>query len=184
MYKNGKLLINESERNKILGLYERPVVVESIVITDWLSPDEKYCIFLDELYDIEKKEKMGNVWENFDNFKFFLKHSFEVSQNIPQQIKEDVLKTLDSFVITESIQNLTPLKPIFKQLLKESLGDWVSGAGEWLKDTAVSTYTGLTDFVSTSYEGAKKLIGGISKGEWSEGGMGCLTHCELLAAIA
>lgn len=168
MYKNGKLLINESERNKILGLYERPVVVESIVITDWLSPDEKYCIFLDELYDIEKKEKMGNVWENFDNFKFFLKHSFEVSQNIPQQIKEDVLKTLDSFVITESIQNLTPLKPIFKQLLKESLGDWVSGAGEWLKDTAVSTYTGLTDFVSTSYEGAKKLIGGISKGEWSE----------------
>lgn len=168
MYKNGKLLINESERDRILGLYQRSTVLESIVITDWLSPDEKYCIFLDELYDIEKKEKMGNVWENFDNFKFFLKHSFEVSQNIPQQIKEDVLTSLNSFVITESTQNLTPLKPIFKELLNEDLGDWVSGASEWLKDTAVSTYKGLTDFVSTSYEGVKKLIGGISKGEWSE----------------
>lgn len=168
MYKNGKLLINESERNKILGLYDRPVVVESIVITDWLSPDEKYCIFLDELYDIEKKEKMGNVWENFDNFKFFLKHSFETAKNVPQQIKEDVLTSLNSFVITESTQNLTLLKPLFKQLLNEDLGDWVTGAGEWLKDTAVNTYTGLSDFVSTSYEGVKKLIGGISKGEWSE----------------
>jgi len=169
MYKNGKLLITESDRNRIMGLYDRPVLSESIVISDWLSPDEKYCIFLDELYDIEKKEKLGNVWENFEHFKFFLKHSFEVAQNVPQEIKESVLTSLNSFVITESNQNMVGLKPYFKDyLINEGLGDWISGAGEWLKDTAKSTAQGVGDFLTKSYEGASKIISGISKGEWSE----------------
>jgi hypothetical protein len=169
MYKNGKILITESDRNRIMGLYDRPVLSESVVISDWLSPDEKYCIFLDELYDIEKKQKLGNVWENFEHFKFFLKHSFEVAQNVPQEIKESVLTSLNSFVITESNQNMVGLKPYFKDyLINEGLGDWISGAGEWLKDTAKSTAQGVGDFLTKSYEGASKIISGISKGEWSE----------------
>lgn len=160
MYKNGKLLINESERNKILGLYDRPIVVESIVITDWLSPDEKYCIFLDELYDIEKKEKMGNVWENFDNFKFFLKHSFEVAQNVPQQIKEDVLTSLNSFVITESNQNMSVLK---QYIIEQNIfGDFV----DWGKETISKTASGVSDFIKTGYEGLKKMGVVISQGDW------------------
>lgn len=159
MYKNGKLLINESERNKILGLYQRPTVLESIVITDWLSPDEKYCIFLDELYDIEKKEKMGNVWENFDNFKFFLKHSFEVSQNIPQQIKEDVIKTLDSFLITESNQNMIGLKSFIKESLNEGFFDWVKEKGQ-------EALQGIVNFGKTSWEGVQKTYGYIKDGDW------------------
>ena len=38
-------IIEESERNRILGLYGRPQTSESIVIAEWLSPDEKFCIF-------------------------------------------------------------------------------------------------------------------------------------------
>lgn len=164
---NRKIIISESERKRIKNLYETSVSVDSVdfVISNWLSPDEKYVIFLDELYDIESKTKLGNIWENFDNFKFFLKHSFEVSTTIPQQIKEDVLKTLDSFLLTESIQNLTPLKPIFKELLKE---DWgvLGDLGNWAKETATSAVTGVTDFVKTSYEGLKKLGIAISEGDW------------------
>jgi hypothetical protein len=70
------------------------------VIAEWLSPDEKYCIFFDDLIDVENKTKIGNIWENFDNFKFFLKHSFEVATNIPQEIKESVLTSINSLLIT------------------------------------------------------------------------------------
>lgn len=162
---NRKITITESERRRIKNLYETPVSLD-FVISDWLSPDEKYVIFLDELYDIESKTKLGNIWENFDNFKFFLKHSFEVSTTVPQQIKEDVLKTLDSFLLTESTQNLTQLKPIFKQLLNE---DWglLGDLGNWVKDTAVSAANGVTDFVKTGYEGIKKLGIAISEGDWT-----------------
>jgi hypothetical protein len=77
-----KLLITESEKDNILGLYNITAtnnISEEIVITDWLSPDEKYIIFLDELYDIENKTKLGNIWEDFNNLKTFLSHSFAVS---------------------------------------------------------------------------------------------------------
>jgi hypothetical protein len=163
---NRKIIISESERRRIKNLYETPTSLD-FVISNWLSPDEKYVIFLDELYDIESKTKLGNIWENFDNFKFFLKHSFEVSTTIPQQIKEDVLKTIDSFLLTESTQNLTPLKPIFKELLKEDK-DWgvLGDLGNWAKETAKSAVTGVSDFVKTSYEGLKKLGIAISEGDW------------------
>jgi hypothetical protein len=162
---NRRIIISESEKRRIKNLYETPVSLD-FVISDWLSPDEKYAIFLDELYDIESKTKLGNIWENFDNFKFFLKHSFESSTTVPQQIKEDVLKTLDSFLLTESTQNLTMLKPIFKQLLNE---DWglLGDLGNWVKDTAVGAVTGVADFVKTGYEGIKKLGIAISEGDWA-----------------
>ena len=81
---NNKLVISESERRRISNIYENSFSLD-YVITDWVSPDEKYIIFLDELFDIENKTKLGNVWENFDNFKFFLRHSFEVSTNEPSK---------------------------------------------------------------------------------------------------
>jgi hypothetical protein len=163
---NRRIIINESERRRIKNLYEAPTSLD-FVISNWLSPDEKYVIFLDELYDIESKTKLGNIWENFDNFKFFLKHSFDSSTTIPQQIKEDVLKTLDSFLLTESTQNLTPLKPIFKELLKEDK-DWgvLGDLGNWAKETAINTVTGVTSFIQTSYEGLRKLGIAISEGDW------------------
>lgn len=136
-----------------------------VVITDWLSPDENYVIFLDELYDIKNKKLIGNVWENFDNFKFFLKHSFEVSKTIPQDIKESVLETISKLVISESKQNITHLKPIFKQYLNEG---WGTDAIEWIKKTGENTVTGIKDFVSKTYSGGKQLVSAISDGDWSQ----------------
>jgi hypothetical protein len=110
-------VITENEKNRILGLHGRPQLPESVVISDWLSPDEKYCIFFDDLIDIENKTKIGNIWENFEHFKFFLKHSFEVATNVPQEIKESALTLINSFLITESNQNMVSLKPYVKELL-------------------------------------------------------------------
>jgi hypothetical protein len=160
---NRKLHITESERNRIQGLYGLSTTNENVVITDWLSPDEKFCIFLDELYDIENKVKIGNIWENFDHFKFFLKHSFEVATNVPQQIKESVLESINSFVLTESTQNMTSLKPYFKEILNENL---LSDFGNWVKDTTVDAVKGVGDFLKTGYEGLKKMGVAISQGDW------------------
>ena len=165
-----KMIITESERDSIRGMYGLTPVNESeIVITDWLSPDEKYAIFLDELYDITNKVKIGNIWENFDNFKLFLKHSFEVAENVPTNIKESVLNSINDLILTESTQNLSHLKPQVKEMfMTEGIGDWVDGAGKWLSDTAKETVTGTSDFFNKSLSGAQKVISGIGKGEWSQ----------------
>lgn len=158
-------IIEESERNRILGLYGRPQTSESIVIAEWLSPDEKFCIFLDDLIDIEKKIKIGNIWENFDHFKFFLKHSFEVATNVPQHIKESVLTSLDSFLITESNQNMVGLKPFVKELLNENV---FKDIWDYTKDTVVGAGKGIANFATTSIAGLKKLYSNIKDGEWKK----------------
>lgn len=159
-------IITESERNRILGLYGRPQIPETVVITEWLSPDEKYCIFFDDLIDIENKTKIGNIWENFENFKFFLKHSFEVATNIPQEIKESVITSINSFLITESNQNMVGLKPYVKEFLSEQ--NFFSDLGTWASDTAKSAVQGVTDFAKTSWEGIKKTYNYIKDAEWSK----------------
>jgi hypothetical protein len=170
-------IVTESEKNRILGLYGRPQGPESVVIAEWLSPDEKYCIFFDDLIDIENKTKIGNIWENFDHFKFFLKHSFEVATHVPHEIKESVLESINSLLITESNQNMIGLKPIMKEFLKEQkwlsdAGNWIadtaSDAGTWIKDTAVGAAQGVKDFVNTSWEGLKKTYNYIADGEWKK----------------
>jgi hypothetical protein len=162
-------IITESERNRIKSLYNINNNVNTYVITEWLSPDEKFVIFLDELYDLENKTKIGDIWENVDNFKFFIKHSFEVAKNVPQEIMESVQSSLDKLVLLESNKNYSNLKLNIKEyLLNEDLGDWISGAGEWLKDTAKSTAQGVGDFVTKSFEGIKSVVKGITSGEWTE----------------
>lgn len=160
-----RLIIAESERNRILGLYNRPQLDDSVVIQEWLSPDEKYAIFLDDLIDIENKTKIGNIWENFEHFKFFIKHSFEVADHVSQEIKESVQLSINSLLITESNQNFEGLKPYVKELLKENIfGD----AWDWAKEQGHNAVTGVTDFVKTSVDGLSKTWGHISKGEWSQ----------------
>ena len=49
-------------------------VSESIVITDWVSPDDRYLILFDNMYDLQSRTNLGDIWENFDNFKLFISH--------------------------------------------------------------------------------------------------------------
>jgi hypothetical protein len=159
-----KLLITESEKKNILSLYNNQIIDESVVFTDWLSPDEKYLIFLDELYDVENKTKLGNIWENFDNFKLFLKHSFDVS-NLPKQIKEDFNNSFNKVLITENLQSIIEIKNDFKQLMTEGL--W-SSFKNWAVETGKSTWEGFKEFGKTVYKGTGDFFNKISKGQWKE----------------
>jgi hypothetical protein len=159
-----KLLITESEKKNILSLYNNQIIDESVVFTDWLSPDEKYLIFLDELYDVENKTKLGNIWENFDNFKLFLKHSFDVS-NLPKQIKEDFNNSFNKVLITENLQSIIEIKNDFKQLMTEGL--W-SSFKNWAVETGKSSWEGFKEFGKTVYKGTGDFFNKISKGQWKE----------------
>jgi hypothetical protein len=181
-------IINESEKNLIRRMHNNQRsydtlikesmgllgnVSESVVITDWLSPDDKYLILFDELYDLHTSEKLGDIWENFDNFKLFITHSFEVATNVPQQIKETVLETVKSLVLTESMNDMSKIKPILKQFLKEEgfldwVGSGVKKTGQWAVDQAKKFGSDIADIATTGWEGLKKAGLAISQGDWKQ----------------
>jgi len=160
--------INESEKNRILSLHNNYQTINyDYVITEWLSPDDNYVIFLDELYDVRKKIKIGNIWENFDNFKFFLYHSFSVSKEIPKLIKESLLKSIDSFIITESNQNMLGLKNIIIESINED-DSYVGKFFNWVKDTGKEAISGTGEFINKTISGLKKTYDYVSNGDWSK----------------
>ena len=161
-----KLLINESEKSHILSLYGNvnEDMTNDIVITDWLSPDESYVVFLDELYDIKNKVKLGNIWEDYNSLKTFLHHTFSTS-DLPKQLKENAEIILNNQILLEGKQNLNELKSAVKLLVNEG---FLSSFKDWAVETGKSTVDGFVEFAKDTYKGAKNLIDKISKGEWKE----------------
>jgi hypothetical protein len=147
-------------------------VSESVVITDWVSPDDRYLILFDNMYDLQSRTNLGDVWENFDNFKLFISHSFEVATNVPKQIKEEVLNTINSLVLTESISDMSKIKPILRQLIREEEGflNWIGSGikktGEWAADEVKRFGGDIADIAKTGWEGIKKAGVAISTGDW------------------
>jgi hypothetical protein len=187
-------LVTESERNSIRKLHNTQrgydsvikesmgllnTISESVVITDWLSPDDKYLILFDEMYDLHEGKRMGDVWENFDNFKLFISHSFEVATNVPKQVKEFIAESVKSLVLTESTQDFTKLKPYFKNLLrngnliKEEQGflDWmgsgIASAGEWVWDKTKEFGKDVADVATTVGKGLYDAGDALVHGDWS-----------------
>lgn len=157
-----KLIINESEKSHILNMYES--TNDDFVITDWLSPDENYVVFLDDLYDVKNKVKLGNIWEDYNTLKIFLHHTFSTS-NLSKQLKENAENVLNNKLLLEGKQNLNELKSAVKILVNEGL---LSSFKDWVVKTGKSTVDGFINFAKDTYKGAKSLITAISKGEWKE----------------
>jgi len=168
-----KIVITESDKSQILSkhLKEISLDLDNVVITDWLSPDEKYVVFLDELYDLENKTKLGDIWKTPDNLILFLEHTFRVSK-LRKEIKEEALKTLNQNILKENVGDLTEFKPIIKQYLEEgfwdSVGKGLGYAGKFVKDTAVDTVSGVYNFGKDLVVGGAKLGGKILTGQWKE----------------
>jgi len=165
---NKSILISEKQFNTIhKNLTQKN---DSVVISDWLSPDEEYVIFLDELYDLKNKKFLGDIWENFDNMKLFLKHSFTVASNIPRNIRESSLKGLKKMVINESTKDYSFLKPYVKQMIIEQKTnsnlneDLFDKAKEWGSDA----WEGVKNFGSDLWQGTKDLGSAVSKGDYKE----------------
>ena len=170
-----KVIITESEKSQILSkhLKEVSIDLDNVVITDWLSPDEKYVIFLDELYDLENKTKLGDIWKTPDNLILFLEHTFRVSK-LRKDIKEHALTILNKNLLKEDVGDLTEFKPMIKQYLEEDfwndtwLGKGLGYAGKFVKDTAVDTVSGVYNFGKDLVVGGAKLGGKILTGQWKE----------------
>jgi hypothetical protein len=168
-----KIVITESEKSQILSKHIKEVALnlDNVVITDWLSPDEKYVIFLDELYDLENKTKLGDIWKTPDNLILFLEHTFRVSK-LRKDIKEHALTVLNKNILKEDVGDLTEFKPIIKQYLEEgfwdSVGKGLGYAGKFIKDTAVDTVSGVYNFGKDLVVGGAKLGGKILTGQWKE----------------
>ena len=157
------MIISEIEKREIQKLYGISES-NSIIIKDWVSPDEKYFILFDEMYDATKKISLGNIWENLDILKSFLTHSFKVS-NISESLKEKNINSLNNILLTESRESILLTKSMVMEHLNEGLWDDFT---DWAKETGENTVKGITDFVNTSYEGGKKMISAISSGDMSE----------------
>jgi hypothetical protein len=168
-----KIVITESDKSQILSkhLKNNALNLDNVVITDWLSPDEKYVVFLDELYDLENKTKLGDIWKTPDNLILFLEHTFRVSK-LRKEIKEEALKTLNQNILKEDVGDLTEFKPIIKQYLEEgfwdSVGKGLGYAGKFIKDTAANTVSGVYNFGKDLVVGGAKLGGKILTGQWKE----------------
>jgi general stress protein CsbA len=157
-----KLIITESDKSHILNLYGD--INNDIVITEWLSPDENYVVFLDDLYDVKNKVKLGNIWEDYNTLKTFLHHTFSTS-DLPKQLKENAEIVLNNKLLLEGKQNLNELKSAVKLLVNEGV---LSSFKNWVVKTGKSTVDGFVEFAKDTYKGAKNLIDKISKGEWKE----------------
>lgn len=171
-----RLVITESEKNSIISKHinQIPININEVVISDWLSPDEKYVIFLDELYDLENKTKLGDIWKTPSNLILFLEHTFRVS-NMRQDIKESASKILNKNLLTEGVEDLTYLKPLMKEFLINEdfwndtwLGKGLGYAGKFVKDTAVDTVSGIYNFGKDLVVGGAKLGKEALTGNWGE----------------
>ena len=172
---NRKVIISESDKKDILNLHNQTNLLfeGEVVVTDWISEDNKYAVFMDNLFDIENKQDLGNIWKSSDNLFLFLEHAFNVS-SVPSMVKEEAQNFFSNRVLLESKMDLTPIKPIIKKMLKEDfwkdtwVGKGLGYAGNWVKDTAVSTYTGITSTFEEAWDGIKNASIAISKGDFKE----------------
>lgn len=158
------MLISESEKYDILSKYNQSALDE-FTITDWVSPDGNFVIFLDELYDVRKKTKLGDVWENFDNFKFFLEHCFKTSDHISEQVKKTLLEDIKSLPILEVDQDMRHLKPQFKLILKE----WTSNPFSkdfYTKDNWKEIGKDIQGVSKDAWQGVKDIGNSIAQSDW------------------
>ena len=142
---------------------------DNVIITDWLSPDERYVIFLDELFDLNEKKSYGNIWEDVSNLVVFLEHTYRTS-NLSETIKEHAANTFSKFLLTEGKLDLTQHKNVIKEMLinESMLGDVWQGAKDWGSDFVKSTKKGITDFGKDVWQGAKKIGGAVLRGDVQE----------------
>jgi hypothetical protein len=163
-----KLLVNNNEKLRILE--NHGLIKKNVAIVELLSLDEKYAIFLDELYDIEEKKCLGNVWENLSNFKLFFESSLNSLKDFETPLLKEFEDSLNKLLITEG--NSTFLKEEFMSLMNEGWWDSIkSGVSDftgWAKEKGKEAYQGVKSTVQTVGKGLEQFKNAISKGEWSE----------------
>jgi hypothetical protein len=149
-----KLIITEEERNDIRQMYN-PQTKRDYVFESTITVDGRYLIFHDEIIDNVLQESLGNIWESIDKFKM-------IFNNV-------IIDDINYMTIRENIKSL-PIVENNESLY--GLRDFILNEGffedNWVGKQLYNTATGVTDFVTTSFNGLKKFGVAISQGQWSE----------------
>ena len=172
--------INESEKRELLKQHSSNksfLIEDDVVFTNWLSPDNKYIVFMDQLIEVETKTNLGDIWKNPDNLFLFLEHLYKTSK-FTSVIKEEASNFFSKRLIMEGNRDLSAIKHLIKILIKEEENAiqwlWNKGAqgvkavGNFVVDTVKSTYTGIKDTLSQAWDGIKAAGIAISKGDFTE----------------
>lgn len=176
---NRSKLLMDYKTNKTLNENLNDLLIKSnskdIVITDMATPDMKYIVLFDELYETKTRTKIGNFWDSIDNIKLFLEHAYSTSTNIPKHIRETFVRDLKSIVINESDQtnDLLILKESLKQMISDGTlkdtANWIWGGvkdvGSYVASSAKQLYTGTTSLVTGAAKGAYQAAGAIMRGD-------------------
>lgn len=159
------LVISEQLRREILTLHGQ--YKKHIAITQALSLNENYVIFLDELYDLKNKVHLGNVWESLDNFKLFFNDS---TSDLNEDFKI-IRNQVNSLVLAEGINDLSYLKYEFIQM-NEQLMDWAKQKarqfGNWASEKGKEAVSGMKQTYQTVKKGVQDAGEAISKADLSQ----------------
>jgi hypothetical protein len=171
--------INESEKRELLKQHSNNksfLIEDDVVFTNWLSSDNKYVVFMDQLIEVKTKTNLGDIWKNPDNLFLFLEHLYKTS-NFTSVIKEEASNFFSKRLIMEGNRDLSSIKHLIKILIKEDNAiQWlwnkgvqgVKAVGNFVVDTVKSTYTGIKDTLSQAWDGIKAAGIAISKGDFTE----------------
>jgi hypothetical protein len=171
--------INESEKRELLKQHSNNksfLVEDDIVFTNWLSSDDKYIVFMDQLIEIETKKNLGDIWKNPDNLFLFLEHVYKTSK-FTSVIKEEASNFFSKRLIMEGNRDLSAIKHLIKILIKEGnpiswawggIKKGASALGNFAVNTAKETYSGITSTFSQAWDGIKAAGIAISKGDFKE----------------
>lgn len=169
---DSKKTLNENKISALLSSNND----NNFVISDMMSPDNRYFVFFDEMYDLKEQRKLGNFWDSIDNITLFLRHSFENATNIPQHIKEDCLRDLNKISLNESLNSdLYIIKEYAREMVKTlplneaTWGEWLYKKGadfaSWLGKSATDVVTGTTQMIKNAAIGAYNLAGAVMSGD-------------------
>lgn len=169
---NSKQTLNENKLSTLLSSNND----NNFIITDMMSPDNRYFVFLDEMYDLKEQRKLGNFWDSIDNITLFLRHSFEQATNIPQNIRESCLRDLNKISLNESLNSdLYLIKEQAREMVKRlplnerTWGEWASQTGSdfssWLGKSTTDFVTGTTQMVKDAGTGLYNLGGAVMSGD-------------------
>lgn len=136
MYNNRKILISESEKNRIQSLYGLKNN-EKFVFDFVLTENHKYVILMDQVFVAGGEGKsIGSIWENTHVFTEILKETISKVETLTESVKEEMNVLFETIVwdkesITEWVKD--------GNLIVEEEGFW---SGVWNKTKEIGSKIG------------------------------------------
>lgn len=155
MVKQIKNIITESEKNRIKDLYGLNHIKRDYIFESCITVNDRYFILHDEVFDLQEKKTLGNVWSSIDVFKNIFKNT-DIGDNDYTVIKEGIL----SLPLLEGKNDLYNVR--------DFLLEWNFWDDTWLGSKLKNAGTSIKDAANVGWEGLKKLGVSISQGEWTE----------------